>query len=120
MAASNQAEVDLKVNVESPLTVVTLWAKSVSWWRATLHGKLIDMGDSSRVTVYFEWGRTTDYGHTTWPRVLRSPRRFTTSIYWLSPNTTYHFRAVAIADGKYYYGDDMTFTTNKFHWWWWR
>lgn len=104
-ADDSKAEVKLKVEIVSPLSVTTKGATGISARRATLNGRLTSLGTASSAVVYFEWGLTTDYGSTTKPRTFRA--RITD----LTPGTVYYFRAKAEVDGSTSYGGEMTFTT---------
>jgi len=115
-ADDSKAEVELKVEVVPPVSVTTLSAWPVGWRMALLHGRLDDMGTSSSVNVYFEWGETTDYGSMTKVRRMTHTGRFSALVGGLSPGTTYHFRTVAVGEVTSY-GSDETFSTKK-HWWW--
>lgn len=116
-ADDDKAEVDLKVEVVSPLEVTTKYAYPITARFALLHGKLDSLGTASSVVVYFEWGTTTDYGFTTRERTLKRPRHFSAVITRLTPDTEYHFRAVAVGEDGTSYGSDVSFKTRK-HWWW--
>lgn len=77
--------------------------------QATLNAWL-GPGYSGTTYVWFEWGPTTGYGF----QSMRLPQNYNSSISQniagLSPDTTYHFRAVAQNDnGLVSYGQDMTF-----------
>ena len=65
-------------------------------------------------TVYFQYGTTTSYGHTT-PMQSQTGnmyRNIAANINGLSRHTTYyHFRIVATNSGGTRYGGDRTFTT---------
>ena len=113
-ADDSKAEVKLKVKVVPPVSVTTFSAWPVGYRMALLHGRLDDMGTSSSVDIYFEWGETVDYGSRTRVRRMTHPGRFSAVINGLTPGTTYHFRAVAEVTS---YGSDETFSTKK-HWWW--
>ncbi|MBA7716190.1 hypothetical protein ES703_125256 [subsurface metagenome] len=93
----------------SPL-VTTGDATSVNTTSATLNGSLDSLGTDSSVAVSFEWGETTSYGNETATQTMTSTDSFTAALSGLSPNTSYHFRAVAVGDGTGY-GIDRTFTT---------
>ena len=80
---------------------------------AFLSGELIDMGGALSCEVWFEWGKTTDYGNNTLSQTKDSTGSFAAKITDLTPETTYHFRAVANNKGGTSYGDDVTFTTTN-------
>lgn len=89
--------------------VTTRPAADVQQTSATLWGSLDGLGTAASVTVYFEWGATTDYGS----RLdAGSPDagEFSAAIAGLAPDTAYHFRAVAVGEGAAY-GSDLVFTT---------
>lgn len=92
--------------------VVTTDAESVvTTTSATLNGNLTDLGTAENVTVSFEWGATTAYGSTTTGVSENATGAFEASLTGLTPNTNYHFRAVAVGDGAPAYGADRSFTT---------
>jgi len=97
------------VQAEEP-SVTTNDASNITTTGATLNGKLTDKGASDNITVRFQWGLAISYGSETTTQVMTTTGTFDTSISGLSPDTTYHFRA--IADGTSY-GEDETFTTTK-------
>ena len=77
-------------------------------------GYITSISSNSPAQVGFEWGTTTTYGNTTTMKTFIAPGPFSTSITSLSPNTTYHFRAIAITldTGEHtVYGRDLAFTT---------
>lgn len=119
LAEPTGAEVSLSVTILSPPSVITRCAWPVLWSWAHLRGELTAMGGAPAVRVYFEWGRTTDYGHTTRPRTLKAPRRFQAIIGGLAPGVTYHFRAVAVVGDNAFYGDDKTLKVRRRGWFWW-
>ena len=118
-ADDDEAEVDLKVKIVSPPSVTTQNAHPITASFALLHGKLNSLGKASSVVVYFEWGTTTGYGFTTRARTLKRPSPFSAVITRLTPDTTYHFRAVAVTEDGTSYGSDVSFTTRG-RWWWWK
>lgn len=92
-------------------TVTTVRAWPVLGTSALLWGSLDDKGSASSVVVYFQWGRTINYGSETSHQTLtRAHNIFTGRVTSLKKNTTYHFRAVAVGDGTSY-GEDETFRT---------
>ncbi len=91
-------------------TVTTTAPAEVRESTATLKGYLDGLGTSGSVTVYFEWGLTTDYGSRFDVGYRDSTGDISAAIAALTPNTLYHFRAVAVGDGTIY-GADLVFTT---------
>jgi len=64
-------------------------------------------------SVYFQYGTTTSYGHTT---IMHSQtgntyRNITANISSLTTHTTYHFRIIATNNAGTRFGSDRTFTT---------
>lgn len=118
-ADDEKAEVELRVEIIAPPSVITKDAYPITATSALLHGSLTSLGTASSVVVYFEWGTTTDYGFTTRFRTMTKPRTFRASITGLTPATTYHFRAVAEGEDGTSYGSDVSFKTRK-RWWWWK
>ncbi len=90
--------------------VVANAAGSVDRTSAILDGYLDSLGTADNVTVYFEWGTTTDYGNQTAPQPKTATGSFNAILTDLTPNTTYYFRAKAIGDGTNY-SVDIVFTT---------
>lgn len=101
----------------------TLYATDIIHDSATLNGRLIETSYWSNVDVYFEWGETTAYGRTT-PKIRmyegqEGSEFYTELLHYLTPGTTYHFRAVVEAVGLRSeevgpgYGQDMAFTTRS-------
>jgi phosphodiesterase/alkaline phosphatase D-like protein len=106
------ADVTFTINA-SPPTAVTNPATAVGSNTATLNGTVNANG--SLTTVTFEYGLDTSYGST--EIALQSPVSGTTDtavsaiIDDVEPNTTYHYRIVAVSAGGTTNGADMTFTT---------
>ena len=121
-ADDNEAEVELKVKIVAPPSVTTKYAYPITASFALLHGKLNSLGTASSVVVYFEWGTTTEeYGFTTRARTLKKPKAFSAVITRLTPDTTYHFRAVAVGEDGTSHGSDVSFKTRERWWWnWWK
>ena len=94
---------------EAP-TVVTNAATSVGTTTARTNGNLTDLGTATTVACYFELGTTTAYGSTCGPINMTATGSFSCDWTLSLPDTTYHFRTMAVGDGTSY-GADMTFTT---------
>jgi len=97
----------------APPTAVTDGASGIAATTATLNGVVNASGASTTVT--FEYGPTSDYGETA-IAVPGTVTGFTNtavsaSLSALNPNTTYHFRVVAVNAGGVSSGSDRTFTT---------
>ncbi|GAH02197.1 unnamed protein product, partial [marine sediment metagenome] len=134
--------VQLRMNKNSPVTVdsysgalctvaggglqppecETLSAEDIFRNKATIVGRLLETSYWSQVYVYFEWGKTTGYGNTTVQVMMyegNEGREFQAVLEGLTPETTYHYRAVVEAKGFRSdevgpgYGADMTFTTEE-------
>jgi hypothetical protein len=94
-----------------PPVVTTNPATNVTSSLATLNGSLDPHGLTT--TVYFQYGTTTTYGHTT-PMQTQTGNTFrniSANITSLSANTVYHFRIVATNSAGTRFGSDRTFTT---------
>jgi len=110
---SNGADMTFTTSAAAP-TVTTGAASAISTTGATLNGTVNANNDSTTVT--FEYGLTTSYGTTV--TADQSPVTGTTdtavskAITGLTPNTTYHYRAVGQNGGGTTNGADMTFTTS--------
>ncbi|HJW38544.1 MAG TPA: NF038122 family metalloprotease [Candidatus Udaeobacter sp.] len=86
-------------------------ATNVASSSATLNGSFNPRGLST--TVYFQYGTTTGYGHTTTGQSYNgnTAQSVSANISGLNASTTYHFRIVAQNDDGTSYGSDRTFTT---------
>jgi uncharacterized repeat protein (TIGR01451 family) len=94
-----------------PPVVRTNPATNVTSSSARLNGSLDPHGLTT--TVYFQYGATTSYGHTT-PMQSQTGNNFrdiSANISSLGTHTTYHFRIVATNSGGTRFGGDRTFTT---------
>lgn len=79
--------------------------------QATLVGEVTDDGGDPNLEVWFQYGRTTNYGSET-PRLSQyGTGLFCTTIYNLEPCTTYNYRAVARNSVGTSYGANKSFTT---------
>ncbi len=99
----------IPATLEVPPPIHTDAASAVGPDTATLNGTLLDMGGLGAVNVAFEWGETVAYGNTTPLQSMAAPGAFSEVLTGLTPNTTYHYRAMT--EGGTAYGDDMVFTT---------
>ncbi len=91
-------------------SVTTVAPEDVGQTTAILRGRLDALGNSEAVSIYFEWGPTTDYGSRAEVGRRESSGSFSAAIAALVPNTLYHFRAVAEGNGTAY-GPDLVFVT---------
>ncbi|MGC2625512.1 MAG: NF038122 family metalloprotease [Candidatus Udaeobacter sp.] len=93
------------------VVVTTNAANNVASSSATLNGTVNPRGLTT--TVHFEYGRTTNYGHSTTNRTYtgHATRPVSANITGLTSNTTYHFRLVASTGATTTFGSDRTFTT---------
>jgi hypothetical protein len=91
--------------------VTTNPATSLTSSSATLNGSLDPHGFAT--TVFFRWGTTTSYGHTTpmQSEIGNTYRNIAANISGLSTHTTYHFRIVATNNAGTRNGIDRTFRT---------
>ena len=118
IVASNSAGTSLgsdrtftTLSATGPPVVTTNPATNVTTSSATLNGSLDPHGLTT--SVYFQYGTTTSYGHTTTmqSQTGNTYRNIAANISGLSANTTYHFRIVAHNSGGTRLGGDRTFTT---------
>jgi len=99
------------LSATGPPVVTTDEATNIANSSATLSGSLDPHGFPT--TVFFRWGTTTGYGHTT-PMQSHTGNTYRNSaaiISGLSTHTTYHFRIVATNSRGTRNGSDRTFTT---------
>jgi outer membrane protein assembly factor BamB len=101
----------ITLSTTEPPAVITNPATSIASFSATLNGSLNPRGSSTN--VYFQFGLTTSYGHTTAMQTQtgNGPRPISASISGLGASTTYHFRIVGHNGGGSVFGNDRTFTT---------
>ena len=102
---------NISFNLIGSPSVSTKDATNIAGTSAKLNGQLTDLGGASSCEVWFEYGKTTSYGHSTSHVTKTSPASFSATISSLKPDTTYHFRAVAKNSKKTTYGADKTFHT---------
>ncbi|MFC1861364.1 dockerin type I repeat-containing protein, partial [Chloroflexota bacterium] len=91
--------------------VIVHEANDITGNSAVLSGELIDTGTASEVKVSIEWGETEEYGNLNQIKeAIASDESFSLTLPFLSPNTTYRFRAKAISDGTNC-SEEKVFTT---------
>jgi phosphodiesterase/alkaline phosphatase D-like protein len=89
-------------------------ASPVSSKSATLHGAVIPRGFAAR--YYFQWGKTTKYGHMTRATSAGSGAgsvSVSARLTGLKPKTKYHYRLVVRGPGGTVDGSDKAFTTPR-------
>jgi hypothetical protein len=98
------------LSATGPPVVITNPATSVTTSSATLNGSLDPHGLTT--SVYFQYGTTTSYGHTTATQTKtgNTYRNISANISGLTASTTYHFRIVATNSAGTRHGSDRTFT----------
>ncbi len=106
---TNGADQTFTTDAEPPI-VTTLSATSLLPTSATLNGNLTSTGGAP-CGVSFEYYPDTSYEDVGTAPVTSPPGLFNQSISGLSPNTTYHYRAVASNSAGTTKGPYMTFTT---------
>jgi N-acetylneuraminic acid mutarotase len=99
------------LSATGPPVVITNSATNVASSSATLNGSVDPHGLTTN--VYFQYGTTTSYGHTTatQSKTGNTYQNVAANISSLSASTTYHFRMVATNSAGTVYGSDKTFTT---------
>jgi hypothetical protein len=99
------------LSATGPPVVITNPATNVASSSATLNGSVDPHGLTT--TVYFQYGTTTSYGHTTATqnKTGNTYQSVSANISGLTASTTYHFRIVATNSSGTTYGSDRTFTT---------
>lgn len=98
------------VLAQSAPLVQTNPATFISNTQATLNGYLSDATLSTNY-VYFQWGKTTNYGSETPQHFFGYSGTTAHNIVNLTPGTVYHYRAVSQGLYGKIYGQDATFTT---------
>src|SRR6476646_2678561 len=94
-----------------PPVAITNPATLIASFSATLSGSVDPHGLTT--TVYFQYGTTTSYGHTTLNQIKtgNTYQSVSANLSGLTASTTYHFRLVATNSAGPRYGVDRTFTT---------
>ncbi len=113
-AVSGGAQDGLALVSDSPPTVATDAASSISQTSATLNATVNPNGVAVS-ECKLEYGTTVAYGHpescSALPGSGNSPVAVSTALTGLSADTQYHFRIVATSAGGTTYGSDETFQT---------
>ena len=100
------------LSATGPPVVTTNPATNLTTTSARLNGSLDPHGLTT--TVYFKWGTTISYGHTTATQTQtgNTYRNITANISGLTTHHTYHFRIVATNSAGTRMGSDLTFNTH--------
>src|SRR5207248_3073197 len=99
------------LSATGPPVVITNPATLIASFSATLNGSVDPHGLTTN--VYFQYGTTTSYGHTTatQSKTGNTYQNVAANISALAASTTYHFRIVATNSAGTVYGSDKTLTT---------
>jgi phage head maturation protease len=102
------------LSATGPPVVITNSATNIATNTATLNGSVDPHGLTT--TVYFQYGTTTSYGHTSvsQSKTGNAYQNVSANISGLTALTTYHFRIVATNSSGTTYGSDQTFTTQPY------
>jgi phage head maturation protease len=102
------------LSATGPPVVVTNSATNIVTNSATLNGSVNPHGLTT--TVYFQYGTTTSYGHTSasQSKTGNAYQNVSANISGLTASTTYHFRIVGTNNSGTTYGSDRTFTTQPY------
>jgi len=102
------------LSATGPPVLVTNPATNIMTNLATLNGSVNPHGLTT--TVYFQYGTTTSYGHTTasQSKTGSTYQNVSANISGLTASTTYHFRIVGTNSSGTTYGGDRTFTTQPY------
>ncbi len=102
------------LSATGPPVVITNPATNIATNTATLNGTVDPHGLTT--TVYFQYGTTASYGHTSasQSKTGNTYQNVSTNISGLTASTTYHFRIVGTNNSGTTYGGDRTFTTQPY------
>ena len=102
------------LSATGPPVVITSPASNIATNTATLNGTVDPHGLTT--TVYFQYGTTASYGHTSTSqsKTGNAYQNVSANISGLTALTTYHFRIVGTNNGGTTYGSDGTFTTQPY------
>jgi hypothetical protein len=99
----------------SKIAVATMPATSITGNSAILNGTLNNLGNTSTVQVWFEYGTTADYGNSTEMQTMNNTGPISTSKSGLAAGRSYYFRTVALnatGGGRSITGPATMFTTS--------
>src|SRR5438094_837777 len=102
------------LSATGPPVVITNQATDIATISATLNGTVNPHGLTT--TVYFQYGTTISYGHTSASQNKTGNvyQNVSANISGLTALTTYHFRIVGSNNNGTTYGGDRTFTTQPY------
>jgi hypothetical protein len=102
------------LSATGPPVVITNPATNIATNTATLNGTINPHGLTT--TVYFQYGTTASYGHTSASQSKTGNvyQNVSVNISGLTAITTYHFRIVGTNNSGTTYGGDRTFTTQPY------
>lgn len=86
-------------------------ATNVGVTSAMMQSELTNIGTYTTVYLSFQYGLDTNYGYSTSETSTAVAVTNAVTLTGLTPNTTYHYRAIARSGSVYSYGQDTTFTT---------
>jgi hypothetical protein len=98
----------------SNISVVTSPASSITASTAVVNGAMGNLGNTSFVQVWFEYGTTADFGNSTDLQQMTGPGNFSSAVAGLAPGRTYYYHAVAMnptGGSRSVYGAATSFTT---------
>jgi phosphodiesterase/alkaline phosphatase D-like protein len=96
----------------SPVSVTTGAASGISTTAATLNAYVNSLGGQRSVQVYFNFGKSMDFGSVAASQTVTLPGTVSYQIMGLTPGTTYYFQAVAqTPDNLKVYGATEIFST---------
>ena len=96
----------------SPVSLSTGAASGISTTAATLNAYVNSLGGQRSAQVYFNFGKSMDFGSVAAPQTVTSPGTVSYQIVGLTPGATYYFQAVAqTPDNLKTYGATELFST---------
>jgi hypothetical protein len=96
----------------SPVSLTTGAATGISTTGATLNAYVNSLGGLRSVQVYFNFGKSMDFGNATAAQTVTSPGTVSFQVMGLTPGATYYFQSVAqTPDNLKVYGSTEIFST---------